>query len=93
MKPGLLRDETRKAKALERAEGIVTGFDLYDDGELDKQRARAARFGTSEPVEPAITFAQPGEEVAARAARAAKFGLTYEPPDPAGERSLLRVVM
>ena len=43
----MVRDETRKSAALKRADGIVTGFDMFDEAEVAKQNNRAARFGTA----------------------------------------------
>jgi hypothetical protein len=83
LRPGLLRDETRKAQALKRADGVVTGFDLFDEAEVSKQQDRATRFGTAPPATE-ITFARPSEDEAAKKARAAKFGVDYAEPDPSG---------
>lgn len=82
-KPGLLRDDMRKAKALQRSDGIAS-FNLYSDAELAKQSDRAARFGTTPAAAPVIAVAGPSEEEEAKKARAAKFGLEYQEPDTSG---------
>lgn len=85
-KPGLLRDGMRKAKALQRSDGIAS-FNLYSDAELAKQNNRAARFGTTPAAAaPVIAMAAPSEEEEAKKARAAKYGLEYQEPDASGAR-------
>ena len=86
--PGLVRDAARKQAALDRANGIITGFDMYDDEEVQRQQQRAARFGTAAP-QPEIEVAKPSEEEEARKARAAKYGTDYSEPDPSGALCML----
>ena len=79
----MVRDDLRKAKALQRSDGIPS-FNLYSEEEIAKQNDRAARFGTAPAAAPVIAVATPSEEDAAKKARAAKYGLEYQEPDPAG---------
>lgn len=82
-KPGLIRDELRKSRALKKAGDAVTGFDMFNEEEVEKQNARAARFGIA-PPETGIAVAQPSPDEDAKKARAAKYGIEYTEPDRSG---------
>lgn len=83
-RPGLLRDDNRKSRALKQSNAIVTGFDLYSEEEVAKQSQRSARFGTAPAEKAAIVVAAPSAVEQARKARAEKSGIPYEEPDPTG---------
>jgi hypothetical protein len=87
-RPGIVRDDNRKSRALKQSQAIVTGFNLYSENELAKQSQRSARFGIA-PAEDAIAVATLSPQEQAKKARATKYGLPYEEKDSTGVALLL----
>ncbi|KAG2501703.1 hypothetical protein HYH03_000204 [Edaphochlamys debaryana] len=62
--------------------GFTTGaLDLFAPEEQEKRAARASRFQLAEPLAPALDQYRPDAELEARARRAAKFGVPYQPTE------------
>ncbi|KXZ55537.1 hypothetical protein GPECTOR_2g1086 [Gonium pectorale] len=73
--------EARKER-FRGAPGFTTGdLDLFSQEERDKRAARAARFQLEAPLAPALDSYRPDEELEARARRAVKFGVSYQPTE------------
>ncbi|KAG2435731.1 hypothetical protein HXX76_006928 [Chlamydomonas incerta] len=71
------RQERQKAN-----HGFTTGdLDLFSEEEQQKRASRASRFQLAEPRAPALDRYRPDEELEARARRAAKFGVPYQPTE------------
>ncbi|GFR48894.1 hypothetical protein Agub_g10839, partial [Astrephomene gubernaculifera] len=74
--------EARRERLVRPDHRFTTGdLDLFSQEEQAKRAARAARFQLSAPLAPSVDAYRPDEELQARARRAAKFGVPYQPTD------------
>ncbi|KAG2451293.1 hypothetical protein HYH02_003899 [Chlamydomonas schloesseri] len=85
--PGRVRKDFKlmmeaRQERLKANHGFTTGnIDLFSEEEQQKRAARASRFQLAEPRAPALDRYRPDEELEARARRAAKFGVPYQPTE------------
>ncbi|GLC70763.1 hypothetical protein PLESTF_001030700 [Pleodorina starrii] len=73
--------EARKER-MRASHGFTTGdLDVFSPEEREKRAARATRFRLEAPLAPSLDEYKPDEEMEARARRAVKFGVPYQPTD------------
>ncbi|GIL52550.1 hypothetical protein Vafri_8387, partial [Volvox africanus] len=73
--------EARKQR-LRASHGFRTGdLDVFSPEEREKRAARAARFRLEGPLGPSVDAYKPDGDQEARARRAVKFGVPYQPTD------------
>ncbi|KAL4430928.1 hypothetical protein ABPG75_006184 [Micractinium tetrahymenae] len=85
VEPGKRRDLRLDARKERLARpGFATGIDLFTEEEVAKRAQRAARFGLPSGSGLEWKPPQPSEDEEKKRARAARFGVEYQPKDETG---------